>query len=70
MASASSNKLSEVEQQILTLVQDKPEGISNKDIQDEIQNIQPTEIAHIINKFIKQGYVLCIYCLYLCVICT
>lgn len=56
-SSADSNEIPELEQKIISLAQEKPSGLSNKDIQDELPNVQPAATAQVINKLIKKGYV-------------
>lgn len=52
---SSSNANTEIESKILEIAQNKPSGISNKDILDGIPGLQSTELAQAINKLIKQG---------------
>lgn len=46
---------SETETKILEIAQNKPTGISNKDILDGIPGLESTALAQAINKLIKQG---------------
>lgn len=57
VSSDSEPKLTEIEQKILNFAQEKQSGISNKDILELVPSLQPTDIAQIINKLIKHGYV-------------
>lgn len=50
-----SSDYNELETQVLEFAKTKPEGISNKDIQELITDTPPQVLAAVINKFLKSG---------------
>ncbi|XP_049784270.1 DNA-directed RNA polymerase III subunit RPC6 isoform X1 [Schistocerca cancellata] len=51
-----STSTAEVEHRIIALAQKIPKGISDKDIQNEMPDLQPQQRATVINKLLAQGF--------------
>lgn len=45
-----------IEQKIIALAQSRPKGIADKDLADEMPDLQPIQRAQIVNKLLSQGY--------------
>lgn len=55
-STADTDLLESIEQKVIALAQSRPKGISDKDLTNEMPDLQPNQRAKIINKLLSQGY--------------